>query len=109
MSDASKHERFLQMFLMAYRIVDRCKISTRFALGRNDENFFLKNLVACRTEGRFRGQTFTTVMPITTELYEDLGMRARVVERAQDVWRKAAVSNLVPVGLLMGPKGKLPR
>lgn len=69
---------------------------------------FPQNIVAAITEGRLRGQKFACYLSISGEMYRDESFRELVIARCKDMWRRTAISYLVPMGYLAGPKGKLP-
>lgn len=106
------HETIERLHKLAERVVEKVPVSEpKFGqqgfdyLGDN----FPRDLVSCVTDGRLRGQTFRTILPVAGEMFRDETYRELIIDRCKYTWRRMAISALVPMSYLAGPKGKLPQ
>lgn len=106
-------QKIKRLHQLAERVVDKAVLKeTVFSESVGEEYLganFPRNIVAAITDGPLRGQTFRTVLPISGEMYRDETYRELLLDRCRDTWRRMAVSSLVPMLLLIGPKGRLPQ
>ena len=106
------YETIERLYKLAERVVAKTDIKgPRFSesLPHQYVEGFPQNIIATITEGRLRGQKFACYLAITKEMYEDPRFRELVIARCKETWRRTAISQLVPMTWLHGPKGKLPQ
>ena len=98
------YDKIERMHEIAERVVAKCPIGpTHFS----EQSEWSQDTVAVLTEGRLRGRLFASWFPITKEMYQKCALDT-VLDRSVQMWRSSAISALVPLSLLRGPKGKLP-
>lgn len=107
------HDLAEKLHVMAERIVAKSNIEgPHFSEHVTLSEDYPRDLVTGLAEGWLRGRRFGCWLPIAGAVYretqENKDLRNMMHARIKDTWRASAVSALVPMTTLAGPKGKLP-